>query len=693
MLPDSDDGFVSKFSHPLCNRCKAIFATIPFNIPGQYEGEHHLTVRDLEESAGNRCQLCIIALNRVTQETLEAWRCSDLESPTHIRWSVAFSQEWLDFFSIRLKKSDFLDVNLPFEEVEEGTKVAPPAIRTSCSTGSQETLNCARGWLTECTITHEQCRTLTSKGWLPTRLIYAGNSADAASARLCLRAEVPAESAYITLSHCWGSPAEDQLKLLQHNIQALRRQIPLDVLPKTWIDAISVTRAMGCEYLWIDSLCIIQDSVDDWRAECSTMGLVYKNGWCSIAASAAKNGSEGCFMRRHPTCFQPLIVEADSVEMGAAYSCSARRFHVNRLAQDVESPLYQRGWVIQEWFLAPRILFFARQMIHWECASGAASEAHPAVNKSKSVLSFVTKLRARYERAPMSLERCLDEWQKLVQVYMSTRLTMVRDKLPAFSGIAREFYDQLVAVSPSPCPRYLAGLWTPLLAVQLLWKVDYGSPKDQLQPYRAPSWSWASVDTPISSPIDRISSRMSKHTIINILHSEVSAVGDDPFQEVSSGFIRLEGWLWKISKGASLEQVGESPRLNLQLAFDDDGAKATKRTLSEEVFLLPVIVDPDDAYMALYVWGILLNKYGETPGQFRRVGFLGLNDGGSKRVKTRERQFHPTFEPVLELYGRSFPCIEVAGGDQDCITSRRDKRFPSNDTFRLGSHLCIIEIF
>ncbi|KDQ32479.1 hypothetical protein PLEOSDRAFT_17401, partial [Pleurotus ostreatus PC15] len=353
-----------------------------------------------------------------------------------------------------------------------------PVTGTSDSTGSEEALTCARRWLTDCTKTHEQCCARTSKGWLPTRLIH------------------------------------DQLKLLQHNIEELQRQIPFGKLPKTWVDAITITRAMGCEYLWIDSLCIIQDSAEDWRRECSVMGLVYKNGWCSIAASAAKNGSEGCFMSRHPTCFQPLIVEVESRRMSAAYSCSARRFRVNRLAQDVESPLYQRGWVIQEWFLAPRILFFARQMIHWECASGAASEALPTVNKTKSVLSFATKLRARYERAPMSLERCLEEWQKLVQVYMSTRLTMVRDKLPAFSGIAREFYDQL-----------------------LLWKAESGNQQGQTS-YRAPSWSWASIDKPISSPIDTISRRTSKHTIINVLRAEVSAAGEDPFQEVSSGFIR-----------------------------------------------------------------------------------------------------------------------------------------------------------
>ncbi|KAF7439686.1 hypothetical protein PC9H_000022 [Pleurotus ostreatus] len=691
MLPTSDDGFVSKVSHPLCGNCRAIFAAIPFHIPGRYEGEHHLTVRDLEESAGNDCQLCIIALNGTTHETLESWRCSDLNtSLTPIRWSIAFSKKWPDFFTIRWTKSDFLDVRLSFEETEEGT--TPPAAGTSDSTGSEEALTCARRWLTDCTKTHEQCCARTSKGWLPTRLIHVGGEANATTLRLCIRAEVPSESTYMTLSHCWGSPAKDQLKLLQHNIEELQRQIPFGKLPKTWVDAITVTRAMGCEYLWIDSLCIIQDSVDDWRRECSIMGLVYKNGWCSIAASAAKNGSEGCFMSRHPTCFHPLIVEVESTRMSAAYSCSARRFHVNRLAQDVESPLYQRGWVIQEWFLAPRILFFARQMIHWECASGAASEALPTVNKTKSVLSFATKLRARYERAPMSVERCLEEWQKLVQVYMSTRLTMVRDKLPAFSGIAREFYDQLVAASPSPCPRYLAGLWTPLLAVQLLWKAESGNQQGQTS-YRAPSWSWASVDKPISSPIDTISRRTTKHTIISVLRAEVSAAGEDPFQEVSSGFIRAEGWLWKISKGAIPHQVGKSSKLNLQLTFDNDGVKSAKKPLDEDVFLLPVLVDPDDTCMALYVWGILLNKYGETPGHFKRVGFLALNDGGSKRLKMRERQFHPIFEPVLELYGRYFPCIELVRGDEDCISSRRDKRFPSNDTYRLGSHLCTIEIF
>jgi hypothetical protein len=106
----------------------------------------------------------------------------------------------------------------------------------------------------------------------------------------------PGPIEYLTLSHCWG---KDQIfRLLETNIDQLRKAIPTNRLPQTFQQAIALTKRMGHRYIWIDSLCIIQDSEDDWHYESSRMGDVYKNSFCNISATAAEDGRMGLFFER-----------------------------------------------------------------------------------------------------------------------------------------------------------------------------------------------------------------------------------------------------------------------------------------------------------------------------------------------------------------------------------------------------------
>jgi hypothetical protein len=99
---------------------------------------------------------------------------------------------------------------------------------------------------------------------LPLRVIDVGDLSSRNkpndSVKLCETHEETGK--YVCLSHCWGNA--QLVKTLTNNIEGMKRGIALASLPKTFQDAVLMTRRLGIRYLWIDSLCIIQDDGDDW---------------------------------------------------------------------------------------------------------------------------------------------------------------------------------------------------------------------------------------------------------------------------------------------------------------------------------------------------------------------------------------------------------------------------------------------
>lgn len=148
----------------------------------------------------------------------------------------------------------------------------------------------AKKWLAECSDTHTLCNKRHSEE-MPTRLLKV----DMECVRLVLTKELGTIPHYATLSHCWGRL--EFLKLTQDTVQSLMTRVPTEKLPKSFQDAIVATKRLGLDYLWIDCLCIIQDSEDDWVVEAGSMASVYKNSTVTIAAAAAYDGTVGCFVQ------------------------------------------------------------------------------------------------------------------------------------------------------------------------------------------------------------------------------------------------------------------------------------------------------------------------------------------------------------------------------------------------------------
>jgi hypothetical protein len=225
-------------------------------------------------------------------------------------------------------------------------------------TTPQSSFALALKWINRCDNGHTKCKATWKKSFLPSRLIDVGNKAFG-DPTLLITADAPeilVGAKYLTLSHCWGSIEIKTLK--EANLEEMKEGIAMSSLPQTFQDAIRVTRELGQRYIWIDSLCIIQDSKEDWFQESSRMGDIYSNSYCTISATGAEDGSMGLFLDHK--------------------SPPASDMEAKMWEREVDSaPLNQRAWVFQERFLSHRNLMFGRGCLFWECDDNRASESFP----------------------------------------------------------------------------------------------------------------------------------------------------------------------------------------------------------------------------------------------------------------------------------------------------------------------------
>ena len=322
--------------------------------------------------------------------------------------------------------------------------------------------------------------------------------------RLIISSSHRPTSPYMTLSHCWGSA--EFPKLTMGNIETMKNGVAVSTLPNTFRHAIEITRRLGIKYLWIDALCIVQDSVDDWQREAATMGTVYKYAFCNIAATGATDSKIGCFWDRNPLLVRPCRIDMSwALPLTGDFYCVDRSLWTKNVG---EAPLNRRAWVAQERLLSPRILHFGSQQLFWECHELEACESYPCgIPRSLDPLTFI--VRTGLKRLAPSKDRqaqlgdnssipefkldALEYWDGIVDLYTRSNLTRKEDKMIAISGVAKEMR---VILNDT----YLAGLWKEQLPYQLLWWVcrplvaDNGLPSSRPLIYRAPSWSWISID-------------------------------------------------------------------------------------------------------------------------------------------------------------------------------------------------------
>lgn len=291
------------------------------------------------------------------------------------------------------------------------------------------------------------------------------------------------------------------------------------MLTKTFADAIELARGVRLEYLWIDSWCIIQDDYEDWGKEAARMSSVYGGSSLNIAASSARDGTEGCFPHPgdHSGGFQTEICIGGRKKLHHFIFDGFYNRSVN------ENPLAFRAWAFQEKILSPRTVHCGNQGMFWECRTAMASEDFPdgfGNSGAGSSLSHKSKLFR-----PVAF----NSWTSLIERYSRCQLTNPGDKLVALSGIASLFRDKNQ-------DQYVAGIFREDLEADLAWRV---LEPQQRPAYRAPSWSWAAVDGSIHVISRRIS--INEDSLYIRVHSiSVENTGTDPCGPVACGSLTLD---------------------------------------------------------------------------------------------------------------------------------------------------------
>lgn len=406
--------------------------------------------------------------------------------------------------------------------------------------------------LNTCSQEHKECN--QDSPFLPTRVLDLGSSTTVQHVKIF---EPPSGTPgkYIALSYCWGDGGG--LKALGSNLSKLLQVVDEDELPATIRDAIELARYLEVQYLWVDALCIIQDDTQDWVNESAQMSTVYAQAFLTIAASSV-DSSRFSFLhqiRRNTEALFPVHQDKTSsqhqrgADDDSATMVGVRRTPISGFHQDpgrgIVDPSMCRAWTLQESMLSTRVVSFSTDELQWTCRTLRACECgHPEESDSPRMEELQRSLEVEIQ-ADLSedmnkggLERmstCLDFWKRVVEAYCRRDLSEMRDKLPALSGVAHEFSrildkEQLASTGDIPPLRYLAGLWDTGIHGQLCWRLGDSSPDDLIEEYRAPTWSWASVEGEVIMNYPRIDGLIPQAEILEA--NCALANPNDPFGQV-----------------------------------------------------------------------------------------------------------------------------------------------------------------
>ncbi|KAF1970674.1 HET-domain-containing protein [Bimuria novae-zelandiae CBS 107.79] len=666
-----------------CNGCLDVFQEINLDVRSIH-GSHHISVTSLRRAAEDGCRICkAIWRECVTGFGKEDWSDSEVSTRfsvvQHKRSTVADAILEGDEMELRIEverlmgndeiQRDMVFSLLPYDPFEHctakyvrrnvsglteiqgdvlydgqpGERQESVAHEESSSFTSRNLLS---KWYRNCLENHKHtdCRSIFDGSYTPSRLLDIG-LVPSDSLRLLdfegkhLHALPPV---YATLSHCWGN--SQPLQLLTTNIQRMKNRIPRERIPRVFSEAIEVCRHQDIRYLWIDSLCILQDSDEDWARESQLMGVIYSRAVINIGATSSMN----C----HGSLFDEMG-ESASVAQITWRAAPQKRYIVVENSIEwgkslMDKPLLRRAWVMQERFLATRMVHFTDAGLVWECRTTAATEAYPI--KVPDALWHFHDRRNRFWRTEFTEDDAA--WSVLISDYSKCELTFGKDKLVALAGLVSALEARGLARG-----RYWAGMWEADLPYCLLWTrgaIDKGKwPDPRPSTYRAPSWSWASLDYPIWTEWASGASELSlishwevqeekgpnlagslllyRPLFIRILGSltEAQVARKRPWVEaIGRGIERVQGISYSLScarigPDGAMSQIWDDPYNDV--VFDDFDETLPGKTLwCAPIYECEEWIDDTGDNNDKRLLGLLLDRAGDDT--FRRVGAFAIGN-------------------------------------------------------------------
>ena len=608
---------------PLCSRCFRIFAVDHGKIRGHQE--HCQDFDKLRSSAQRGCVLCAQVCHTLTNSINVPERYQHNSIGYKITDDLEKSSWDLEFIERGgIGQNPYFQLLPPLAEETSMFRDPIRLHEVTDNTGSRSNELLAWRWLRGCEESHPSCALDDTTKDFPTRLLAVDGVKRTGSVQVIETKSTPREGRYVTLSHCWGGL--EVIKLLTSNLTEFQNGISLSRLPQTFQDAVAVAKWLDVKYIWIDSLCILQDSPEDWLQESSRMRDVYGYSLCTIAATGAENASFGCFRDRNPDHVRPIRVHANWETAHTPY-LPGKLTCVNAylwLTGIDRSPLCKRAWAFQERLLSPRILHFSKQQMFWECNKSTACETFPnglmqggfgTCSNSKSLLK---KCHSGFN---------YNTWTSILELYSQGALSHYKDKCIAFAGIVDKIQPHFGG------EEYFAGMWRRQMEWQLIWRGQTGGLP--FPGYVAPSWSWLSMNDSIFMASRPASA---DDIVFKILDVKIQPATKSRLGPIKHGYIRGEGVLSSVviqQENRRYDWSHEARTVNghrvkthegymgLRMYMDNEGLVSTE--YSRGLFALPIIVRIGHS-----LYGLLLVRNNDKRKEFRRVGMFHFwwEDGG-----------------------------------------------------------------
>ena len=576
-----------------------------------------------------------------------------------------------------------------------------PAFGKSCQVsvklGAESCLDSVRSWIKTCD-THRDC-TSTRITKLPRRVL------DLRLHRLrnaisLLETKEDDVGTYMTLSHSWGG--KQSMKTTKDTLSERKVAIRISALPQTFRDAVIIARGLGINFLWIDSLCIIQGDRLDWEQESAKMAAIYEGSYLNIAATHANSSTGGCFSNRwtnadingstYKVGVKSYLLQErhDGQDFSLYVRLSLEPGHQDlgieesRLLTRKRAPLLTRAWVFQERCLACRTLHFHSQELIWECKMGLMCECKD-LNVRYQKNSWHQGWKAKHlSWKAGDLEDLPNLWLAVVVGFSKLSLTHETDRLPALSGMASRFCGSLLKT-------YLAGVWKEDIARALLWYVGphWKSTSSRPLPLRAPTWSWASLD--LIKQVDFImypflmSDKIVFHQnpVFRLIDAQCCSSSINPYGEVSDGVLAIEcSYNSAIFSKRDARAINDSLILDCNVVEEEDLVVVTIQTMHPDVALDRLISDelldftivyclfigseprdfeaerklnaycppetpkaPEDTVLATD-YGIVVKESSSWDGCYERIGFLRQLHWGTEDYNN---WFHNTIDGVFKI--------------------------------------------
>ncbi|KAJ3548512.1 hypothetical protein NM208_g978 [Fusarium decemcellulare] len=626
----------------------------------QYKVTLHQSRQDLNDSAARGCPLCRIVADALDHEEgrlesnpkssgQQATQSKDVAQPI-LLWveitppkKLSMSYLWVSWGDLRIHldvaRADDDFILTPEDEKEPDT-----------STGSTSAMEMAKTWLRTCKDdgSHGKCqeayRNRQNTGALPRRLLRVGGPDDNPRLVQVQDIRVP----YCALSYCWGT--KDFFMTTRANLSQNMEEIPRESFPIIMQDAMSVTRSLGYDYIWIDALCIVQDDEKDWAHEASIMGSVYSNAELTISTLVAGDCHTGLFQPRSLRVVRPVILD---IWQPRSERISHRSWAVfAEWAQEhlcIHGPVHSRGWTLQEQLLSTRILYFGDGILHWECLHDYMAEADPGGDnrrsynyradlakrsETKQAIQGALSLDRNSSAIPQGASQPFELWKQQAEDFTCRSLSKSSDRLPAFASIS-------ASLAGAAGNSLLCGIWNgDKLLESLCWNVV--KPSSSPKSLSMPSWTWGATVGEVSFHLVSRTGRGNVPILTGATVVSVDAQANEAMSEVYGSITLKSDLCHKGPLRSSFFEAEEheAEGMWLDLLCDTESCVFLDSNIDtiEDVYAISVLSFPEGPPHEGYGYPrwpggrgpttlkLLLQRVGNESNKFRRIG-IGIQPG------------------------------------------------------------------